>query len=78
MLREKERLQSGRGVPATVIQVFDANQQLLGKINAYNASNLSLKQCYQMEWLNKATVASEDRGFYGHFGVSIRGVFAGP
>ena len=71
---EQMRLVSGQGVPAAMLEVYDRNEKILGRINAYNASNLKLNDCRRMEWLNKATVATEDRNFFHHYGISLRGI----
>jgi len=74
--RYREFLQ-GRGdlFEAPPIRIYDRDGKLLGEYLGERQSRLNLRACQSMTWLKAAAVASEDRDFYEHRGVSIRGIF---
>lgn len=57
------------------IKIYGINKVLLGEYIPERISRISSKNCSKMNWLNKATVSSEDREFFNHKGVSFRGMF---
>ena len=65
----------GAGVPQPPIEIFAADKTLIGLYLPERGSRITMKSCQEMDWLRKAAVSSEDRDFYSHSGVSIRGIF---
>lgn len=59
--------------PAQTTRIFDRNGILLYKIyRSANRTPLKLSEIPQS--LQEATIAIEDRGFYSHHGISLRGI----
>ncbi|MFN3603777.1 MAG: transglycosylase domain-containing protein [Leptonema sp. (in: bacteria)] len=62
-------------IPTTVIhKIYDRNEILIGEYTPYVGSFIKKDRCKQLEWLQKATVVSEDKNFYYHNGIDYRGI----
>lgn len=58
-----------------VIEIYSAEKKLIGEFLPERGSRISIKACRnEMDWLKKAAVSSEDREFYEHSGISVRGI----
>ena len=57
-----------------LVTIYDNNETVIGKYSPKKVSKMPLKQCKQINWLNKAIVAAEDQDFYSHNGISWSGI----
>ncbi len=73
--REKEWLY-GKGdyKPKPLIRVLDRDGGLIGEILPEKDTRVNMNTCSNMVWISRAAVSSEDRYFYEHAGISLRGV----
>ncbi len=55
-------------------QIYDRNGILIGEFKPFIGTYISMDRCRQMEWLNKATVISEDKEFYKHNGINYAAI----
>ena len=56
------------------IQFYAQNGAHIGEYLPHRDSRMTMNTCGKLEWLKRAAVSAEDREFYEHGGVSIRGV----
>ena len=62
-------------IPTPIIhKIYDRNQELIGEYTSVIGSYIPLNRCKKIPWLNQITVISEDKDFYQHNGVSIKGI----
>ncbi len=61
--------------PRAPIRILDRNGVIIGEMLPERDNRVTLQSCQNMAWLKRAAVSSEDRNFYEHHGVSLRGVF---
>ena len=71
---EKTALTIKRRVYRPPVRIYSSSNQLIGEYLPDRGSHMSLKQCNAMKWLPRTAVASEDRHFYKHGGISMRGI----
>ncbi len=66
----------GRGKREKIppIQFYAQNGAHIGEYLPHRDSRMTMNTCGKLEWLKRAAVSAEDREFYEHGGVSIRGV----
>lgn len=55
-------------------QIYDRNGVLIGEFKPFIGTYISMDRCKKMEWLNKATVISEDKDFYKHGGINYTAI----
>ena len=74
--REKQWLQGiGQEKPRPPIFTLAKNGEVIGEFVPVRGSRISLESCKsEMGWLKKAVVSAEDREFYDHSGISLRGI----
>ena len=56
------------------IQIYAANEELLGEYLPERGSWITISACSELKWLREATIVAEDREFYSHRGLSYRGI----
>ncbi|MCB1310026.1 MAG: transglycosylase domain-containing protein, partial [Leptospiraceae bacterium] len=56
------------------IEIYDVNDRLIGQYLPIRGSHMTMRTCEAMTWLSQTTVASEDREFYEHGAISVRGI----
>ncbi len=56
------------------VTILDKNSSVIGIYNPSASPTLSLKQCSQAKIFQETLVSSEDRDFYTHYGISIKGI----
>ena len=56
------------------IRIYSRDGVLIGELLPERGSHITMNACGEMTWLNRAAVSSEDRWFYDHHGISLRGV----
>ena len=56
------------------VNIYDKDQKLMGEFHQEADSFINIKECRQLDWLNLATVVSEDGNFFEHGGVSYPGI----
>ncbi|MDF3821541.1 transglycosylase domain-containing protein [Leptospira sp. 96542] len=61
-------------VPKQIVTIYDRNQNIIGKYNSGTSLSLSLKQCSETKVFTETLIASEDRDFLQHSGISIKGM----
>jgi len=62
-------------IPTPIIhKIYDRNQELIGEYTSVVGSYIPLNRCKKLPWINQITVISEDKDFYHHKGVSIKGI----
>ncbi len=66
----------GRGDRAArpPVEIYSSDKILIGVYLPERGSRITMKSCSEMNWLRRAAVAAEDRDFYGHSGISLRGI----
>lgn len=74
--REKQWLQGvGQEKPRPAILILARNGEVIGEFVPVRGSRISLESCKaDLGWLKKAVVSAEDREFYDHSGISLRGI----
>lgn len=74
--REKQWLQGiGQEKPRPPILILSRDGEVMGEFVPVRGSRISLNSCKtDMGWLKKAVVSAEDREFYDHSGISLRGI----
>ncbi len=56
------------------IEIYAQDGTLIGEYLPERGSRMTVNACSRLTWLNRAAVASEDRAFYTHGGVSLRAI----
>ncbi|MCR9141016.1 MAG: transglycosylase domain-containing protein [bacterium] len=66
----------GRGKREKIppIQFYAQNGAHIGEYLPHRDSRMTMNTCGKLEWLKRAAVSAEDRDFYNHSGVSVRGI----
>ncbi|MCB1139436.1 MAG: transglycosylase domain-containing protein [Leptospiraceae bacterium] len=74
--REKQWLQGvGQEKPHPPILILARNGEVMGEFVPVRGSRISLESCKtDLTWLNRAVVSAEDKEFYDHMGISLRGI----
>lgn len=74
--REKQWLKGvGEEKPLPPILILARDGKVMGEFVPVRGSRISLQSCKQeILWLNRAVVSAEDKEFYDHFGISLRGI----
>ena len=64
----------GKNEKRPPIQFYAVDGTHLGEYLPHRDSRMTLGACKDLKWLKQAAVSAEDRDFYEHGGVSLRGV----
>lgn len=64
----------GRHIQKEPIRILSRNREVIGELLPERDSRMTRQKCQEAKWLRLAAVSSEDRYFYEHNGVSIRGL----
>ena len=64
----------GESEKTNPIRIYSRDLVLIGEMLPERGSHVDMKGCSSMTWLRRAAVSSEDRWFFEHHGVSLRGV----
>ena len=58
----------------SLIQILAKDGTKLGELLPERGSHMTMGTCKSLKWLRRASIVSEDRNFYKHKGVSIKGI----
>lgn len=64
----------GRSEKKPAIVIYDAGGRPIGEYLPERGSRMTMNVCGDATWLKNAVVSAEDRDFYDHGGVSLRGI----
>lgn len=56
------------------VRIYSGNGMLIGEYLPERDSRMTMARCQESVWMRRASVSAEDRGFYSHSGISIRGI----